>query len=55
VGWQIYLAGLQEGLVLRPLGNIIYLWLPLSTTIGEIDEITERSWRVLSKHKTLRV
>jgi adenosylmethionine-8-amino-7-oxononanoate aminotransferase len=51
VGWQIYLAGLQERLLLRPLGNIIYLWLPLSTTIAEIDEITERTWRVLSNFK----
>ena len=47
-GWPIYLAGLQEGLLLRPLGNVVYLWLPLSTTLEEITEITERMWRVLS-------
>lgn len=48
VGWQIYLAGLEEGLLLRPIGNVIYLWLPLATTVTEIDDICERAWRVLS-------
>ncbi|HIJ79269.1 MAG: adenosylmethionine--8-amino-7-oxononanoate transaminase [Desulfobulbaceae bacterium] len=48
VGWPIYLAGLKEGVLLRPMGNVMYLWLPLSTTIAEIDEICERVWRVLS-------
>ena len=48
VGWPIYLAGLEQGLLLRPLGNVIYLWLPLSVTLSEIDEITERAWQVLS-------
>jgi adenosylmethionine-8-amino-7-oxononanoate aminotransferase len=53
VGWPIYLKGLEEGLLLRPLGNIIYLWLPLSVTIEEIDEITEKTWRVLSNVKNI--
>lgn len=48
VGWQIYLKGLEQGLILRPLGDVIYLWLPISATIEEIDEITERTWQVLS-------
>jgi len=53
IGWHLYLAGLQESLILRPLGNIVYLWLPLSTTTAEIDEILERMWRVLSNPKNL--
>ncbi|HCC53312.1 MAG TPA: adenosylmethionine--8-amino-7-oxononanoate transaminase [Desulfobulbaceae bacterium] len=48
VGWPIYLAGLERGLLLRPIGNVIYLWLPLSVTLVEIDEITERAWQVLA-------
>ena len=48
VGWPIYLAALREGLILRPLGNVVYLWLPLSITTEEITEISERMWRVLS-------
>ncbi len=48
VGWKIYLQGLEKGLILRPLGNVVYLWLPISATIAEIDEIIERTWSVLS-------
>lgn len=55
VGWPIYLAGLEEGLILRPLGNVVYLWLPLSVTCEEISEITERMWRGLSNPANLPV
>ncbi|MFZ5764365.1 MAG: adenosylmethionine--8-amino-7-oxononanoate transaminase [Thermodesulfobacteriota bacterium] len=48
IGWPIYLKGLEEGLILRPLGNIIYLWLPLCVTCADIDDITARMWRVLA-------
>ncbi|MGV1100975.1 adenosylmethionine--8-amino-7-oxononanoate transaminase [Thiovibrio sp. JS02] len=54
VGWPIYLAGLKEGLLLRPIGNVIYLWLPLSVTLAEIEEITERVWRVLSDSRNIK-
>jgi len=53
VGWPIYLAGLKQGLLLRPIGNVIYLWLPLSVTLAEIDEITERAWQVLSDPRNI--
>jgi adenosylmethionine-8-amino-7-oxononanoate transaminase len=53
VGWPIYLAGLEQGLLLRPIGNVIYLWLPLSVTLAEIDEITERTWQVLSDPRNI--
>lgn len=53
VGWPIYLAGLKQGLLLRPIGNVIYLWLPLSVTLTEIDEITERAWQVLSDPRNI--
>ncbi len=46
VGWPIYLEGLKQGIVLRPLGNVVYLWLPLSVTMEAIDEITGRMWQV---------
>jgi len=48
IGWPIYLRGLEKGLILRPLGNVVYLWLPLSVTDGEMDEIVARTWQVLS-------
>ncbi len=53
VGWKIYLKGLEEGLILRPMGNTIYLWLPVSITSQEIDEITERTWKVLSDSENI--
>lgn len=54
VGWPIYLAGLNQGLILRPMGNVIYLWLPLSTTLEEIEEITERVWRVMADERNIK-
>jgi adenosylmethionine-8-amino-7-oxononanoate aminotransferase len=53
VGWPIYLAGLEQGVLLRPMGNVIYLWLPLSTTMDQIDEICERVWRVLGNSENI--
>ena len=53
VGWPVYLAGLKEGVLLRPMGNIIYLWLPLSVTMEEIDEIVIRTWRVLANAENI--
>lgn len=53
VGWKIYLQGLEEGLILRPLGNVVYFWLPISTTIEQIDDIVHRTWRVLSDQSNI--
>ncbi len=39
VGWQVYLKGLERGLILRPLSDVIYLFLPLCTTRAQIEEI----------------
>ncbi|WP_152396470.1 adenosylmethionine--8-amino-7-oxononanoate transaminase [Paenibacillus guangzhouensis] len=49
IGNQIYQAGLDEGLILRPLGDTIYYWLPLSTTPEQVAEITERTIRVFRR------
>lgn len=53
VGWRIYLKGLEKGLLLRPLGNVIYLWLPISCTPAEIEEITELTWQVISNPENI--
>lgn len=47
VGRQVYRMGLDKGLILRPLGDVIYLFLPLCATSGEIDDILERTYAVL--------
>lgn len=41
-GFQLYLRGLKEGIMLRPLGDTIYLFLPLVTTQSELEDILQR-------------
>ncbi len=54
VGWPIYLAGLERGLILRPLGNVVYLWLPLTISATDVDTIVERTWDILSRPELFR-
>ncbi len=44
IGWNIYLEGLKKGVILRPLGDVIYLFLPLCTTRQQIDDILGRTF-----------
>ena len=39
VDMQVFRRGLAEGLILRPLGDVIYLFLPLCTTSEELEVI----------------
>ena len=36
---RLHRRALEEGLYLRPLGNVVYLFLPQATTVDELDEI----------------
>jgi len=47
MGLEIYKRGLEEKLLLRPLGNVIYLFLPLCVKDPELDDILDRASRVL--------
>lgn len=49
IGWNLYLEGLKNNLILRPLGDVVYLYLPLTVTKKELNDIIAR----LSK--TLRI
>jgi adenosylmethionine-8-amino-7-oxononanoate aminotransferase len=40
---NIYRKGLELNLILRPLANVIYLFLPLCTTADELDDIIKRT------------
>ncbi|HEY0827214.1 MAG TPA: aminotransferase class III-fold pyridoxal phosphate-dependent enzyme, partial [Bacilli bacterium] len=51
MGQQIFQEGLKEGLILRPLGDTLYYWLPLCTTKEQITDIIERTVRVLQRMK----
>jgi adenosylmethionine-8-amino-7-oxononanoate aminotransferase len=48
IGYKIYKKGLMKRLILRPLGNIIYLYLPLSTKEKELRFILRRLYEILS-------
>ncbi|MDP5275471.1 adenosylmethionine--8-amino-7-oxononanoate transaminase [Chengkuizengella axinellae] len=50
-GYQVYLTGLKHGLIMRPLGDTIYVWLPLCATIQDIDHILKKAKDVLIELK----
>ncbi|MDD3906012.1 MAG: adenosylmethionine--8-amino-7-oxononanoate transaminase [Candidatus Omnitrophica bacterium] len=47
VGLEIYKEGLKRHLILRPLGNIIYLFLPLSVGRKELDYILDQTFEII--------
>jgi adenosylmethionine-8-amino-7-oxononanoate aminotransferase len=51
IGLAVYKMGLQKGLVLRPLGNIIYLFLPLCVKREELKYILQNTYSII---KSLR-
>ena len=48
LGLKIYREGLKHNLILRPLGDIIYFFLPLSLKQDELEDIFMRSKKVLN-------
>jgi adenosylmethionine-8-amino-7-oxononanoate transaminase len=48
IGLAIYKEGLKRNLILRPLGSIIYLYLPLSTTPRELKYILSTTHDIIS-------
>ncbi|MDD4957532.1 MAG: adenosylmethionine--8-amino-7-oxononanoate transaminase [Candidatus Omnitrophica bacterium] len=49
IGLDIYTQGLSDNLVLRPLGNIIYFFLPISITEEEMSDMFGRAHKAISK------
>lgn len=49
IGQKIYQAGLKEGLILRPLGDIIYLFLPLCVTKTQLETILRKMLKVVKQ------
>ena len=47
MGLKIYKEGLRRGLILRPLGNITYLFLPLSVEERELNYILENTYQTI--------
>jgi len=47
IGYRIYKQGLKKGLILRPLGNIIYLYLPLNIKEKTLCFILKQLYEIL--------
>jgi adenosylmethionine-8-amino-7-oxononanoate aminotransferase len=47
IGLYIYREGLKERIILRPLGNIIYLYLPLNINKSEITIILKKTYKII--------
>lgn len=47
IGYRIFQRGLKEGLILRPLGDVIYLWLPLCTTKKQLKTILKKTLNIV--------
>jgi adenosylmethionine-8-amino-7-oxononanoate aminotransferase len=47
IGFEIYKRGLKDSLVLRPLGDITYLFLPLGIKRKELEDIMRRVYRLI--------
>ena len=49
IGLRVYKEGLGKRLILRPLGNVIYLYLPLCSKKTEIAYITDKTFQIIQK------
>jgi adenosylmethionine-8-amino-7-oxononanoate aminotransferase len=49
IGMEIYSRALKKNLLLRPLGNTIYLFLPLCVKSDELNDIFKRTYSVLEE------
>jgi adenosylmethionine-8-amino-7-oxononanoate aminotransferase len=47
IGLKVYRTGLEKNLVLRPLGNIIYLFLALCIKQNEVEDILKRTYSII--------
>ncbi len=47
IGQRTFQRGLKENLILRPLGNVIYLFLPLSITKSQLHEILGKTFKIV--------
>lgn len=47
IGFEIYKRGLKKNIILRPLGSVVYLFLPLCIQETELEDILERAYSVI--------
>ncbi len=51
IGLRLFEAGLKRNLILRPMGNVTYLFLPLSTTEADLADILDRFSETITQTK----
>lgn len=49
IGYKIYKKGIKLGIILRPLDNIIYLFLPLCINTTDLKYIISKTYNILTK------
>jgi adenosylmethionine-8-amino-7-oxononanoate aminotransferase len=49
IGYKIAQEALKNNLILRPLGNIVYLYLPLCTTQNDLKKILKKTHQLIKK------
>lgn len=54
VGYQIYKIALDKGLLLRPIGNVLYFLPPYIITDEEVEEMVDLAYESISKFFTLK-
>lgn len=47
IGLKVYQEGLKQGIILRPLGDIIYFYLPLSIKLNDLRVILKKTYRII--------
>jgi len=48
IGYEVYKKGIEQGLILRPLGNVVYFFLPLNISSESLNVIFARSSKILT-------
>ena len=49
MGLDIFRQGLEEGIILRPMGDVAYLYLPLCVTDQQLEIILDKTYGILEK------
>jgi adenosylmethionine---8-amino-7-oxononanoate aminotransferase len=48
-GFQLYQKALKRGVLLRPLGNVVYFMPPLNIPLGALEQVVEVAWDCLNE------
>ncbi|MFC1675540.1 aminotransferase class III-fold pyridoxal phosphate-dependent enzyme [Planctomycetota bacterium] len=49
LGYRVFKEGLKENLILRPLGDVVYLVPPLCVSRNQLSDILKRTYKVIER------